>query len=801
MKFINFLDDCSSNDISLVGGKASSLAFMIQKLNNYNINVPLGFVLNTNAYKEIIKYNQLESLISKNLNIINQHNNKKLIEDFSSYIFNIIKSLKFQEYIINEIEDAYNILSSKYSENNLKVAVRSSAKCEDLINNSFAGLYDSFLNISGIDLIIESIKLCIASLFSERAILYRKINNIAIEDTLIAVIIQKMVNSDKSVSGTIFTSDLNTGFKDSIVINSSYGLGQNIVSGNINPDEFYISKTILKNGFYPIVKKLLGDKQNILILNKENIYKDKDINKLTKNIKTTKKLKNEFSLKDSEIVELANISLKIEEKYNKNLNNDIFYDIEWAKDYLDNKFYILQVRPATALNNNLNQCKIDYKLKNSDKKPILTGLSLYKKILSNNVSIITNLKDKSKFKDGNILVTDSTSPDWVPLISKASGLITNKGGRTCHAAIISRELSIPAILGTKKATSILYDNQLITIDTTKDIGYIYDGLVEYEEKYINFKYNIQLNSPVKLLINISDPIQAYKYANLPVSGVGLARIEFIIANSIFFHPMAIFEYNKLSKNLRTKIESLAKGYNSLYEYYIDKLAKSIALISSAFYPKDVFIRFSDFKSNEYRSLLGGYIFEPKEENPMIGFRGSFRYLHPRYKEAFLLECKAIKYIRDKMGLTNTHLIIPFVRTLDEAKNINLLLKNEGLERSQNLKVIMMCEIPSNVILMDEFSEYFDGFSIGSNDLTQLTIAVDRDSNELSTIFKEDDPSVKKMIQLAIEKAHNNNKFISICGQAPSNSYDFIKFLIDNKIDSISLNPDSVIPFYLEFAKS
>lgn len=797
MKYIKYFNEISIKDLNLVGGKTASIGQMINNLQDKNISIPQGFAVTTNGYWHFLEHNKLKEKIEKSLEKLKKEFDLKILQEIGQEIRELINKSNFPQDLAQEISQAYTWLSDYYKQENIDVAVRSSATAEDLPGASFAGQQETYLNIKTLDSVLEATKKCFASLFTDRAISYRIEKGFADQKIALSVAIQKMVRSDEACSGVIFTIDTETGFKNSIIINSSYGLGENIVKGIVNPDEFHVFKPTLKLGFNSIIKKYLGSKE------KKLIYTN-DINNPTKNIDVEKKLQNKFSLTDKEIIELAKQAYIIEEYYSKLNNKWTPMDIEWAKDGKENKLYIVQARPETVHSIKNNNYFEVYKLKESqnDIKVILTGLSVGKKIASGKAKILKNIDEQADFQEGDILVTSMTDPDWVPLMKKASGIITDKGGRTCHAAIVSRELGIPAIIGTEIATKIIKDKENITIDSSQgSTGYIYSGIQEYNKEIVEI--DKLPKSPVTLQINIADPDRAYELSFLPVNGVGLARMEFIITNYIKVHPMAICQPDKiLDEKTKDQIKKLSEGFDSPKEFYIEKLSQGIAQIAAAFYPNPVLLRLSDFKTNEYRDLIGGQYFEHQEENPMLGFRGAVRYCSQQYSPAFQLECEAIKITLEKMGLNNIKIMIPFVRTISEAEcSLGALAKNNLIRGKNNLEIFMMCEIPSNIILFEDFAKYFDGFSIGSNDLTQLILGVDRDSAELSKIYNETDPAVIETIKLVIQKAKKAKKHISICGQAPSDYPEIADMLIKEKIDAISLNPDSVIPFLLRFKKT
>ncbi len=784
MKYIRFFKTISIKDIPTVGGKNASLGEMYQNLKKSGVLIPNGFATTSEAYWLFIHHNKIKEQIKTLVENINYQDIKSL-QDNGQKIRKLFLKSKFPKVLETQIREAYQKLSSEYKSKNIDVAVRSSATAEDLPDASFAGQQDSFLNITGEKELLKYVKQCYASLFTNRAISYRQSRGYDHFQVALSVGIQKMVQSDKACSGIMFTIDTENGSDNIIMINSTYGLGENIVGGKVNPDEFYVFKPTLKKGYNTIIKKELGSKKRKLV------YSTK---KRTKNIKTIKEQRQRFSLSDDEIINLAKQALKIEKHYKKAM------DIEWAKDYKSNTFFILQARPETIHNKkNKDTLLIEnytFKDKKSNKKVLLKGNAIGEKIGIGKVKIISKLSEAKNFMQGDILVTNITNPDWEPIMKKASAVITNSGGRTCHAAIVAREIGVPAIVGCVNATSVLSNQQAVTVNCSLgQEGYVYEGIHPFKIKQINLK---NLTEPkTKLLLNVGNPQKAFSFAKLPNSGVGLARMEFIINNYIKAHPMALYDLykNKEVKNAK-KIKELIKGYNNPKEYFINRLALGISMIAAAFYPKPVVVRTSDFKSNEYKNMIGGNDYEKYEENPMIGFRGASRYYSKEYKKAFEWECEALKKVRDEMKLTNVKIMLPFVRTVQEGKSVIEIMNNKGLKQGKNkLEVYAMCEIPSNVILADKFLEVFDGFSIGSNDLTQLTLGVDRDSSLISHIFDERNEAVIKFLAHVIKACKNKNKYIGICGQAPSDYPEITKFLVKEGIDTISLNPDSIIKMW------
>jgi pyruvate, water dikinase len=787
VKFIRTFESVGLKDISIVGGKNASIGEMVQKLTRYGINTPPGFIITADGYSHLIKTNSLTKKISDLLSKVNKSELKGLAS-IGKEIRSLIASASIPEDLKSEISAAYKDLE-KTCGKNCDVAVRSSATAEDLPEASFAGQQETFLNVCGIENILKACQNGFASLFTERAISYRIDHKFDHMKVALSLGIQKMIRSDLATSGVIFTLDTESGFKDVIFITSSYGLGENIVKGVVNPDEFYVHKPTLELGFKPILKKRLGIKQTKLV------YKECEDNLF--NVAVPKNERERFSLTDDEILYLSKQALLIEKHYSKEKGSWCPMDIEWAKDGKSNKIYILQARPETVHSAKKDEQFFEKFLitkRESFKKNIITtGKSVGRKAATGIARVISDASKMYEVKPGEILVTDMTDPDWEPIMKRASGIVTNRGGRTCHAAIISRELGIPAIVGTTDATNKIKTGDKITIDCSNgEVGTVFSGAVPFEIKKISVKKDKKF--PVEIMMNVGNPDEAFNFAKLPNDGVGLARLEFIINSSIKIHPMALVSPKTISdKKCLDQINKLTNEYKDKKQFFIDKLAQEAGTIAAAFYPKPVIIRMSDFKSNEYKKLIGGEFFEPAEENPMIGFRGASRYYHEKYRDAFALECLAMKKIRDEMGLSNVKLMIPFVRTIEEGKAVIAEMKKNGLSKN-NLEIYMMCEIPSNVIIIDEFSKIFDGFSIGSNDLTQTVLGIDRDSALVAPHFDERNAAVVAMIKLAIEGAKRNGKKIGICGQAPSDYPELAKLLIKAGIDSLSLNPDSVLSF-------
>jgi pyruvate,water dikinase len=684
----------------------------------------------------------------------------------------------FPESLDSAIEKAYGELIEKSSEGTT-FAVRSSATAEDLPDASFAGQQESFLNIHGIDNTKRAIKEVFASLYNDRAISYRVHKGFIHEDVSISAGVQQMVRSDIGCAGVMFSIDTESGFKDVVFITSSYGLGETVVQGAVNPDEFYVHKPLLNKGFPTIVKKTIGSKKIKMIFSNLN-----EAGKSTETIDVESNQSDRFSIDDKEVLELARYASIIEDHYGCPM------DIEWGKNGIDGKLYILQARPETVKSQKKNVTET-YKLKETS-KAIVAGRAVTQKIGAGPVRVVTDPNEMHTVQPGDILVADMTDPNWEPVMKRASALVTNRGGRTCHAAIIARELGIPAIVGSVNATELLKDGDEVTVSCSEgETGIVYQGKLAFD---IDIQEDGELPTPpVKVMMNVGNPDMAFTFAQIPNHGVGLARLEFVINNIIGVHPKAILNYEAMPNDIKSVIDHKSKGYKNPKDFYISKVAEGVATIGSAFYPNPVILRTSDFKSNEYKKLVAGDIYEPDEENPMIGFRGAARYQSEEFKDCFSLECEALKKVRDELGLTNIQIMIPFVRTLNEAKSVLKILESHGLKRGENdLKIIMMCEVPSNAILAEEFLDLFDGFSIGSNDLTQLTLGTDRDSGILADGFDERDPAVMKLIEQAIEAAKKKNKYIGICGQGPSDHDDFAKWLVDKGITSVSLNPDTVI---------
>ncbi len=773
-------------DVEIVGGKNSSLGEMISQLHSKGVRVPTGFATTALAFRDFLDHHQLTQKIIDRLVGLNTDDVKALAaagQDIRSWIVEV----PLQERLETEIRAAFSKLDA---DGKGSFAVRSSATAEDLPDASFAGQQESYLNVVGIEDVLIRIKEVFASLYNDRAISYRVHKGFLHAEVALSAGIQKMVRSDKASSGVMFTLDTESGFNDAIFITSSYGLGETVVQGAVNPDEYYVFKPSLRNGKFPIIRRNLGSK---LI---QMRFTQSSEEGRVKTVDVPLEARNRYSLNDDDVIELAKYALIIEEHYQRPM------DIEWGKDGIDGKIYILQARPETVRSQSENKVELKYQLKGNS--TVLThGRAIGQKIGAGPVRIIHDPSEMDRVQPGDVLVADMTDPNWEPVMKRASAIVTNRGGRTCHAAIIARELGVPAVVGCGDATEVLKEGAMVTVSCAEgDEGKIYDGLIETEVSEVHRGVLPQI--PVKIMMNVGNPQLAFNFCQIPNQGVGLARLEFIINNNIGVHPSAILQYPNIDSDLKIAVESVARGHASPQAFYVDKLAEGIATIAAAFFPKPVIVRLSDFKSNEYKKLIGGSRYEPDEENPMLGFRGASRYLSADFAKAFEMECTAIKRVRNDMGLSNVEIMIPFVRTVKQAEKVIQLLAANGLKRGQDdLKIVMMCEIPSNAILAEEFLEHFDGFSIGSNDLTQLTLGLDRDSGmELLAIdFDERDPAILYLIEKAINACLSKGKYIGICGQGPSDHPDFARWLMAKGITSISLNPDTVIKTWEDLAKA
>ncbi len=828
-----WLDELTIEDIPVAGGKNASLGEMIRNLSPLGINIPYGFVVTSTAYYRFLDHNRLREKIKEILRDLKVDD----VTDLSRrgyQIRELIKGGEFPPELSELVKRYYNELSEKYGTHAVDVAVRSSATAEDLPDASFAGQQETYLNVVGAENVLTAIRNCFASLFTDRAISYRESFGFDHFNVGIAVGVQKMVRSDLGASGVMFTLDTETGFRDVVVINAIYGLGELIVQGMVTPDEYMVFKPTFQQGYSAIIEKKLGRKDRKMVY---GAGEDR-----TKVVNVSLADQKRFALEDEEILKLAEWGILIEKHYSEKKGRWTPMDIEWAKDGLLNKLFIVQARPETVHSRKEENIIKVYKIlepeEERERKRLVSGIAVGEKIATGRVRILFDLKDAEQFQEGEVLVTDITDPDWEPIMKKASAIVTNRGGRTAHAAIVARELGIPAVVGTGNATEVLESGTEVTVSCAEgETGYVYEGILKFEVEEVNLS---QLPRPkTRIMMNVGNPEAAFRHASIPNDGVGLAREEFIIANYIKIHPLALIHYEdikelyrklselglvdekgytsfrsiyahadglfrerlakgkeKRSVNLKRLIEEIDRhtfGYDDKKTYYVKKLSYGIAKISAAFYPDPVIVRFSDFKSNEYANLIGGYLFEPEEENPMIGWRGASRYYSPVFKDAFGMECRAIIRVRNKMGLTNTKVMIPFCRTPEEGRRVLEVMEEFGLRRGDNgLEVYVMAELPSNVVLADAFAEIFDGFSIGSNDLTQLTLGIDRDSELVAHLYDERNEAVKRLIARLIETAKEKGKKVGICGQAPSDFPDFAQFLVELGIDSISLNPDSVL---------
>ncbi len=787
-EFIRRLDEVTISDIGLVGGKNASIGEMIQNLSAANVRVPGGFAVTSTAFDFFLRENKLEEAINKKIETLNVDDVEQL-KDCGSFIRGLILDSPVPNVLSDTIEQAYNQMSKEIN-GEFSVAVRSSATAEDLPDASFAGQQETYLNVVGLSNIRDRIKDVFSSLFNDRAISYRSHQGFDSRDVSISVGVQQMVRSDLAASGVMFTLDTESGYRDVVFITSSYGLGEQVVQGAVNPDEFYVCKKALKRGDKSTLMKSVGTKETHMIFS--------DINKNNTGVEVSVldvpfEKRGVFSISEKDVEELAQLAISIENHYGRPM------DIEWAKDGNDGKLYIVQARPETVQSNQKSLSLENYVLEESGDL-IAEGRSIGSKIGAGKAVIIPSADDMNILKEGDILVTDMTDPDWEPVMKRASAIVTNRGGRTCHAAIIARELGVPAIVGCGDATTKIESGTEVTVDCSQgDTGRVLKGLLKFTKSNTELEEMPEIKT--KLMLNVGNPERAFSFARLPNDGVGLARLEFIINQFIGIHPKALLNFDHLDGNLKTTIAEKIKAYSDPKQYFVRRLAEGVSTIAAAFDPKPVIVRLSDFKSNEYSNLLGGSMYEPREENPMIGFRGASRYISNSFRPCFDMECEAIKYVRGEMGLKNLEIMVPFVRTVNEASEVIQLLKANGLERGvDGLKIIMMCELPSNAILAEQFLDYFDGFSIGSNDMTQLALGLDRDSELISHLFDERDEAVKVLMERSIEACRKNKKYVGICGQAPSDHSDLAAWLLNKNISSISLNPDTVIPTWLELAK-
>jgi pyruvate,water dikinase len=791
-KYILWFKEISKEDVPLVGGKNASLGEMFSKLSRKGVQVPNGFAITADAFRYYLSYNKIDEKLKE---IFEKFDPKSIesLKETGEKSRNLILKGKFPLELEKEILENYQKLSKFYGQKNVDVAVRSSATAEDLATASFAGQHESYINISGNENVLRAVKKCFASLFTDRAIAYREEKGFKHLKVALSVCVQKMVRSDLASSGVMFTLDTETGFENVVLINSIFGQGEMIVKGKIIPDTFYVFKPTLKKGYRAIIVKNLGRKDRKLVYKKGGGLRE---------VKVPKRDQMRFSLTDDEVLTLAKWAMILEEHYG------CHQDIEWAKDGKTNQLFIVQSRPETVHAPKKERIYEEYEIKTT-KKPILTGIAIGNKVGQGKVHVIENVSKIGEFKKGEVLVTRMTDPDWVPIMRIASAIVTDEGGRTCHAAIIGRELGIPAIVGTGSATKVLKTGQEVTVDCTSgSVGRIFLGKVPFKVKRYDLEKIPKL--PTKIMVNIGAPEIAFKTSFLPNDGVGLARIEFVLAEKIRIHPLALYHYHELKKQAKKdkkikeivkKIDELTIEHKDKKEHFIKELAEGVSQIAAAFWPKPVIVRFSDFKTNEYRQLIGGELFEPEESNPMLGWRGASRYYDPKFQPAFEMECKAIKKAREEFGLKNIWVMVPFCRTPEEGKKVLELMKKFGLEKGKDgLKVICMCEIPSNVILAKEFLKIFDGFSIGSNDLTQLVLGLDRDSALVAKVGDERNEAVKEMVKKVIKLCNQKKKYCGICGQAPSDWPEFAEFIMKEGIQSMSINPDTVIKTILNLAK-
>ena len=782
-RFIKWFEDVDMADLNLVGGKNAALGELCRNLVPLGIKVPRGFAVTADGYRLVMATGGLQDRVDAVLRDLHTQDTRDL-QARGRTVRQLILASPLPAELECEIQNAYLELS-KGMEHPADVAVRSSATAEDLPDASFAGQQETYLNVQGVSALLDSCRHCFASLFTDRAISYRADQGFDHLKVALSIGVQRMVRSDLAASGVMFTLDTDSGFPDVILINGAYGLGENVVQGSVNPDEYVVHKPTLKKGFRPVLRMTLGSKEFKLVY-------DTGGNKMVKNVPVSVAERQSFALSEDEILTLARWGNLIEEHYSRKRGQATPMDIEWAKDGLTDDLFIVQARPETVQSQRDRGTFEAFTLKNRG-KILVTGRSVGDRIARGAVRVVRDARFLSEIREGEILVAERTDPDWEPVMKKAAAIVTTRGGRTCHAAIVSRELGVPAIVGAEKATTILDDGQEVTISCAEgETGFVYDGLLDFEVTRTSVRDLARPNT--KVMLNVANPEAAFSQSFLPNDGVGLARMEFIISNFIKVHPLALIHFDRLEDvGAIGDIERLTVGYADKAQFFVDRLASGIGTIAAAFYPKDVIVRLSDFKTNEYANLLGGRTFEPHEENPMLGFRGASRYYHPRYQEGFALECRALKKVREDMGLTNLKVMVPFCRTVEEGVLVQRQMEQHGLKRGENgLEIYVMCEIPSNVILAEQFAEIFDGFSIGSNDLTQLVLGVDRDSEIVAPIFDERNPAVKQMIAKVISVCRERGKKIGICGQAPSDYPDFAQFLVGLGIDSISLNPDSVL---------
>ncbi len=786
--FVVWFDQLSMKDVGLVGGKNASLGEMISHLSQAGVNVPTGFATTTKAYQAFLAANDLADRIIALLNGLDVDDINALTAAGKT-IRGWILDAPLPDTIWQAVSEAFEkLVANNGGQDNVSFAVRSSATAEDLENASFAGQQETLLNVTGLDQLLDAIKIVFASLYNDRAIAYRVHQHFPHDKVYLSAGIQKMVRSDLGASGVMFTLDTESGFRDAVFITAAYGLGETIVQGSVNPDEFYVYKKGLSAGKPAILSRHMGAKAIEMIYGEKNAIQNTAT--IIRDVEIDRRMR--FALTDSQVEVLARQGMIIEQHYGRPM------DIEWALDGTDGQLYIVQARPETVESRDKIVME-RFKLQNTG-QVLAEGRAIGQKIGQGTARLIKGIEQMHEIGPGDVLVTDMTDPDWEPIMKRASAIVTNRGGRTCHAAIIAREIGIPAVVGCGDATASIADGAPVTVSCAEgDSGYVYDGLLQFDHTLIDAGKLPEL--PVNIMMNVGNPSYAFAFSRTPNQGVGLARLEFIISNMIGIHPKALLAFEQLPDALKQEISKRIAGYENPVGFYVDKLAEGVATLAAAFYPHPVIVRTSDFKSNEYANLIAGDRYEPNEENPMIGFRGASRYLSADFKDCFELECRALRKVRDDMGLSNVEIMIPFCRTLEEAMQVTALLAAQGFERGKNgLRLIMMCEIPSNAILADEFLQYFDGFSIGSNDMTQLVLGVDRDSSLVSHLFDERNPAVKKLLKMAIDVCRRQDKYIGICGQGPSDYSDFAVWLVEQGISSISLNPDTVMQTWLDLAK-
>ncbi len=792
-RYIKWFNEIGIEDVAEVGGKNASLGEMYRNLTSEGVRVPNGFAVTAEAYKYMLDFNDTWKILHKELDDLDPNDVDEL-QKRGAACREAIQNCEFPSDLKREILEGYESLKKEYGDE-LSMAVRSSATAEDSPEASFAGQNDTYLNITTADELLEAYKRCLASNFTDRSIHYKYDNNFDYFKIYLSVVVMKMVRSDKGASGVMFSLDTEKGFRDVVFINAAYGLGENVVQGTIDPDSFYVHKPTFKKGKRAVLKRKIGNKKLKMVFN-DKLNVNNIAVEYTKNIPTTEGEQKRFCISDEDVMVLADYAIKVEDHYSKKAGFRKPMDMEWAKDGIDGHLYMVQARPETVQSQRKGDILEIYRLLKKS-KILVAGRAVGTKIGEGKVHVIEDVKKLSEFKPGEVLVADTTTPDWEPIMKTASAIITNRGGRTCHAAIVSRELGIPAVVGCDNATEVLKEGTFVTVSCAEgEIGYVYEGKLPYKIEKTNLK-NIK-RPKTKIMMNLGNPDMAFSLSSLPVDGIGLARMEFIINEYIKAHPMALKHPDKVDSKTRKELEELSRAYESMEDFFVKTLSEGVATIAATVYPKPCVVRMSDFKTNEYATLLGGKFFEPEEDNPMIGFRGAARYSHPAYEDGFALECKAMKRAREVIGMDNIILMIPFCRRVDEGKRVLETMAKYGLRKGENgLEIYVMCEIPNNVIQIDEFSKIYDGFSIGSNDLTQLTLGVDRDSEIVAFDYDERDPGVMKMIELAVKGCQRNNRHSGICGQAPSDYPEVAEFLVKLGIDSISLNPDSVLKTLLK----